>query len=74
MMNNSACQVCGKPITDGEMCFEKRIEGRLYFACCPICFSLLQEHPEKHIADRLQQGRSLREGALLMNESLYRMK
>jgi YHS domain-containing protein len=49
MTEKKSCQVCAKPITDREMCFEKTYKGRKYFACCPICFSMLQEEPENHI-------------------------
>lgn len=49
MVRAKTCQVCAKPINEKEMYFEKEYEGATYFACCPICFSILQEHPERHI-------------------------
>lgn len=42
------CQVCAKPIGADEMNFEKTYQGKTYYACCPICFSMLQEEPGKH--------------------------
>jgi YHS domain-containing protein len=49
MTKHKTCQVCAKPIAEQEMCFEKQYKGKTYFACCPVCFSMLQEEPEKHI-------------------------
>jgi len=51
MTGEKNCQVCAKPISEKEMCFEKQYEGNTYFACCPICFLLLQREPEKYIVD-----------------------
>jgi YHS domain-containing protein len=48
-------QVCGKPITEEEMCFEKLYNDTVYYACCSICFSILQEHPEKHTGTRIPE-------------------
>ncbi len=49
MVSGKTCQVCAKPINEKEMYFEKNYKGTTYFACCPICFSILQKYPEKHI-------------------------
>jgi YHS domain-containing protein len=49
MSNEKMCQVCGKPISEGEMCLKKDFRGRTYNACCPMCFSILQKDPEKYI-------------------------
>ena len=49
MTTEKDCQVCGKPIIEEEMCFEKEYHGTVYYACCPICYSIFQKHPEKHI-------------------------
>jgi len=55
MTEKKVCQVCAKPISEQEMCFEKRHNGRTYYACCPICFSMLQEQPEKHIGTWVEE-------------------
>ena len=49
MTTKKDCQVCGKPIIEEEMCFEKEYHGTVYYACCPVCYSMFQKHPEKHI-------------------------
>jgi YHS domain-containing protein len=51
MAEEKTCQVCGKPVNESEMCFEKEYEGKTYYACCPVCFSILQKNPEKHIGE-----------------------
>ncbi|RJP75026.1 MAG: hypothetical protein C4532_01180 [Candidatus Abyssobacteria bacterium SURF_17] len=59
MMNmklGTSCQVCAKPLSEGEMRFEKKWKGKAYFACCPICFSLLQKDPERYIDRWLSSG------------------
>lgn len=50
MTTERSCQVCAKPIAKNEMCFKKEYDGKTYYACCPICFSILQKNTEKHIA------------------------
>jgi len=49
MNSHIICQVCGKPLGTQEMYFKKKYEGNTYYACCPLCFSILQMEPEKHI-------------------------
>ncbi|NQU07250.1 MAG: transcriptional regulator [Candidatus Abyssubacteria bacterium] len=48
MTREKRCQVCAKPIADRELCFEKEYRGNSYYACCPMCFSILQRHSEKY--------------------------
>lgn len=49
MSDERKCQVCRKPISERDVCLKKNFRGRAYDTCCPICFSILQRHPEKFI-------------------------